>query len=165
MKVAVHCLQKDKQTKIQTTTNNNSTMECKGDGKCDIGPDGQFICTPIECPNFELCGNTFKRCLAALHDFDVSGLCLQCDLTFAPWASGKGVLPVVQVATQCHGCFRSGIDRMFLQPFCDHALCAQCVREIYNLGVDLSQFGPVLCGLERCPECGIDVHKEMKKTE
>jgi hypothetical protein len=88
----------------------------------NIGYDEQYPEGGIKCKNYELCSSVLPEWW-----FDCKGhyLCINCDMMFGTWKSGKGVLKIHD-SEECPICYE--YNRCISYPNCNHFACITCFR-------------------------------------
>lgn len=133
-------------------------MECKGDGSCltqmddlqyqkGYENDCNHKCEPVNCPNYEICGNNYPVWLSRCH----GGFCSDCSIMFGC------IIEIVTLEEKddCCICIEK-TDRMAKFPSCSHHVCIACYKKHY-FGVDED----IQESAENCPLCrkGIEYNK------
>lgn len=105
---------------------------CSGDGECieqidineyNLNTNCPFRCIPIKCKNFHVCEEILPECY-----LKKGGICINCDIAFGLWKSGKVVLKI-QPIDECCVCLE--VKPLVELPKCAHTLCFSCFREVY----------------------------------
>jgi len=112
-------------------------MQCDGMGYCLTVRNliCTYECTPRECPNFLVCGNTEPQFILEFN----RGVCNACTVSFGPnWENDAPSNPILEVDytyhadADCPVCLLAKTPRI-KNPRCSHYLCIACIRLIYGL--------------------------------